>query len=263
MTKPAGLAVGDWLVAYVFTTNGSSHSIPTPSGWTGQGQVNVPDALRRYAVFTKVADSTDVAASNFTFTSGTATTIVHLLAIQNVGRFDVFEQDTASPSSATISFTGASTPLVASSLILFNFVAHNGSGNATTSTYTSTPSLTITEQQDTFIDFGTTDPVMATASAVVSTTATVTAYGATLSISKAEHGGSILIFNPVTSPTIDVSHLVVTPDLFGVTGQASVVANISHQQITPTINGISSTVSSDKTRWQTETKPSTNWVNES
>ncbi len=69
VTKPTGLAVGDLMVA--FGGCGNARTISAPSGsWTVVS--NDTDGSSRVYVWTKVADSGDTAASNFTFTaSGT------------------------------------------------------------------------------------------------------------------------------------------------------------------------------------------------
>ena len=68
ITKPTGLAAGDLLVFIGGTASGLSYN--TPSGWTSQ--VASDTANGNIQVLSKVADSSDAAASNFTFNiSGT------------------------------------------------------------------------------------------------------------------------------------------------------------------------------------------------
>jgi len=66
ITKPTSLAVGDIMVAHISTT-GTAPGINTPAGWTSIADLG-GDPNQRTAIFFKVADAGDVAASNFTFT---------------------------------------------------------------------------------------------------------------------------------------------------------------------------------------------------
>jgi len=74
VTKPAGLAVGDTMIAPVGLYHGgvAGTDIVPPAGWTSLGaHTNSNGTL---AAFWKVADANDVAASSFTFTAtGTGT----------------------------------------------------------------------------------------------------------------------------------------------------------------------------------------------
>jgi hypothetical protein len=72
ITKPTGLVAGDLLLFLgMYAQSGGTEKFNLPTGWTslgtGSGEVNM-------AVFYKIADSTDAAASSFTFgVSGTNT----------------------------------------------------------------------------------------------------------------------------------------------------------------------------------------------
>ena len=72
ITKPTGLAVGDLMIAILGGSN--DWSINVASGWTGltQGQSIEGNQLTARVQW-KIADSGDVAASNFTFTITTGT----------------------------------------------------------------------------------------------------------------------------------------------------------------------------------------------
>lgn len=72
ITKPTGLAVDDLMVAVVYYHDDTTSDWNTPSGWTLAGARS--DGLsggdsHKFSVFYKKADSSDVAASNFTFTT--------------------------------------------------------------------------------------------------------------------------------------------------------------------------------------------------
>lgn len=68
ITKPTSLAVGDLMVAHLYKQASSSPTIDTLSGWTSL--LNTANGNSRTSVQYKIADSGDVAASNFTFTGG-------------------------------------------------------------------------------------------------------------------------------------------------------------------------------------------------
>ncbi len=66
ITKPSGLAENELLVAVISCL--TSDTVATPSGWTNEGTVSgAGDVDLQARIFTKVADSSDVAASNFSF----------------------------------------------------------------------------------------------------------------------------------------------------------------------------------------------------
>ena len=72
VTKPSGLAVGDIMVGTVAVTASASGSTNHPSGWTDITGELSGGANQKVRAFYKIADSADVAASDFTFTgSGT------------------------------------------------------------------------------------------------------------------------------------------------------------------------------------------------
>lgn len=66
VTKPTGLSVGDLLLALVGgTADSGSPAIDTPSGWTKSADNSNNSVCS--AILWKIADSSDAAASNFTF----------------------------------------------------------------------------------------------------------------------------------------------------------------------------------------------------
>jgi hypothetical protein len=66
LTKPTGLAVGDTMIA-ILASAGGTNNIAAPGGWATVTSLNTP-TYTKSRVFSKTADSGDVAASNFTFT---------------------------------------------------------------------------------------------------------------------------------------------------------------------------------------------------
>jgi len=94
ITKPAGLALGDFMLAHV-VNKATSGTIAPPANWTIIGaQSNT--ASSRSALFYKFADAADVAASTFTFTLGTSGRnrgeMMALLGVDTTSPIDVANQ---------------------------------------------------------------------------------------------------------------------------------------------------------------------------
>lgn len=131
VTKPAGLAVDDVMVAY---TVSNLNGMTAPAGWT---QVLSKDAstgdLFRVRVFYKVATSSDVAASNFVF-SDTDSNSPCWAAIGAYRGVDTANPIDASDSAANTSTTSHTTPSVTtthSSMILSHRAVRTSSGTTT------------------------------------------------------------------------------------------------------------------------------------
>lgn len=264
VTKPTGVAVGDVLVAIVTAYDTGSFDLDTPSGWTRQHYPSSP-TNRRWALYTKIANSGDVSASDYTFsTGGVANAIVAGIArvtgAASGNEILTTEYDEAS-GTASPSFTGTSTPTSADILVLMAICTNGTAGVPTTSSYASTPSMTWTEVFDTALDFSSEDPSVALASAVTANSTQITAYSASLSTSKSTIWGSLLLIQPVVNASADVGHLAVTPVIFGITSSNTATAAVGHLSAPPTINGLPAVSSSDSTQWTNPDKPSTTWTN--
>ena len=129
VTKPTGLAVGDLMVACIQALGITAHTDITCSGWTTETGNNNIDA----AILKKIADSADVAASNFTFylgatyqSGGAITRITTGSSTWTTGT--IFNAGTT----ATPTFTTGITPATTDSLMLM-FVFGIGTGGVETS----------------------------------------------------------------------------------------------------------------------------------
>lgn len=179
ITKPSGLAVGDTMVAGIFFNNDDtgSGSIATPAGWT---QVSTDgNTAFSLKVFTKLADSADVAASNFTFTQ-TGDTTYHLIGhIVRISEFGLIAGETSefSTTSGTATVIAPTfTPTRANTLFLA-FAAQSLSGGATpnnVSVALTTDNPTWTERAEANANDGTYDSALA---AYTATRAETTATG--------------------------------------------------------------------------------------
>lgn len=135
ITKPTGLAVGDLMVAGIWVSDdgGSTVTLSQPAGWSTVANIDPSSGSQgeALAVFYKVADSSDVAASNFSFTAGGGAgsnhMIGHLLRITNYGLIENSASNTAS-SGTTLTITGF-TPTRADCL----FIVFSGTDSTITS----------------------------------------------------------------------------------------------------------------------------------
>jgi len=263
ITKPAGLAVGDLMVAILSksdTINSQDSDINTASGWTLRGERKFNDSEGELNIQTKVAASGDVAAGNFTFTTDNPCfvggAIVAVSDPASGAEFQSIEMDSTG-SVTVLSNTSALTPLVANTLIIVAIASQTGS-DTTTSTFTSTPSITFTERADFVRDSAQDDPSLAIATGVHTGTAEITAYGATLS-NAALTASSLILINPQVNATAAVSPMDVPPAINGVVATNNVVADVPHLAVEPTVNGL--ILRANNNIWRNPDKPTTNWNN--
>lgn len=266
VTKPTGVAVGDVLVAIVTAYDTGAIELDTPSGWTRQHYPTSP-TNRRWALYTKIANSGDVSASDYTFSTGGAANaviagIARITGAASGNEIAATEYDEAS-STASPSFTGTSTPASADTLVLMAICTNGTAGVPTVSSYASTPAMTWTEVFDASLDFSSEDPSVALASAVTANTTQITAYSASLSTSKSTIWGSLLLIQPVVNASADVGHLAVTPTLVGLETTNTATASVGHLNASPTLIGLDAVSSSDGTQWTNESKNTSIWTNES
>jgi hypothetical protein len=264
ITKPTGLAVGDTMICFMqFYDSNTATTYTTPSGWTNRGSI-FENGARKMQVFSKVAESADVAASNFTFAFSETVnaTAGILIRVNGVGQFFSIETDFVQASSTSISFTAASTPLHADTLLIMAFGVAGGTNSPTFGSYTSTPSNTWTEIAEITIDEGAEDPSVAAAYATTSTLSELTNYGATLSTAATYKNGCLILIHPIVSATGTNALLQVSPTVFGNAGaEVGVTGTNALLQPTPQMFNPSGT-GSTPTQWANETKPSTSWDND-
>ena len=152
ITKPTGLAVGDLMVAIVSQSyNVAFPSASTPSGWTSETSGFDP---RAHGLFWKVADSSDVAASDFTFKDSAnnhMTGALYRLSGADADEdlsFAIFNgADTDTNTTGTVA-TGIA-PVYAISHFFGGYLVIDDATNGTMSTYGLGGSPTFTERIDT------------------------------------------------------------------------------------------------------------------
>lgn len=282
VTKPTGVQVGDLLLIAV---PGLGNATATCSGFS--------TAINDFADFSgglqdlsltllyRIADSSDVSASNYTVDPNLGATDSGVVAMLRVTGWtsgnplfasaaDSSSQDAAS---FTINPTGLSiTRPGACLLLMLNLFGANNSpySTATFSGYSVTSGVanpTWTEVIDTTFQTSS-GPTGSFALAYANTTDTsnITEFlvnGAT------DTGGTddterillCVLCEPVNSTT-DLSHINVAPTIHAPTvTQVNVASDVSHNAILPTIHAPTARATSP-TQWQNEDKPTTNWENE-
>lgn len=140
VTKPAGLAVGDLMVAFAAGfANGAAGSMTPPAGWTTKTSTALGGFGSFYS-FWKIADAGDVAASTFTFThsgTGSPTCFASVTRITNVDPTTPMDQSVAAAmSTGILTFTNSAiTPTRYNNLCLIFVVSGNGGGARNASGY--------------------------------------------------------------------------------------------------------------------------------
>lgn len=132
ITKPVSLAVGDLMIAFI---QGAQESVTPPSGWTLIKSYVPGGGTTQMRVYGKIADSGDVAASNFTWTFGGGQhqggMIARITEFNAALPFSVFAFDDET-ATATPTFTASVTPDTTNSLILFFLGTYLNSGTGIT-----------------------------------------------------------------------------------------------------------------------------------
>ena len=189
VTKPTGLAVGNLMIASGGSQidTGSAPNIGAPAGWTEYASY-AGETFAKVWTFYKVADSADVAASNFTFTSNGSTNtriIVGIARISGAVSLTSSATDTKS-STATPAFSVSLDLVYSDALILFQIMGRDPTVGNYSAYTTSGTNPTWTEQMD-VTNSDSVDTAFAVASAGIATPRTLTSFGATNSNNIEDH----------------------------------------------------------------------------
>lgn len=117
VNKPTGLAVGDVMIATVFMNSAAGGS--GPSGW----DTLASNDFVSNSVWGKVADASDVAASNFTWTSNNSgnAKVAGITAFTGANYDNIQISSLSAPTnSSSPTFTNGLTPAVASSMLILS-----------------------------------------------------------------------------------------------------------------------------------------------
>ena len=253
LTKPTGLTVGDLLVAGITISGFSSPVITAPAGWTTTDTKTLSNDART-SIFQKVAESSDVAASDFSFTA-TANTTGPTVAgfMTRISGFGIQSGFVTAAGSGTTLSTGAMTPTRTNNLMLI-ITASASAADLTPPTSSGyqivTNNPTWTERADVGIG---SNSYMATIAVATASRPEITSTGAasfTLSESK-NLSVSLLSLGPVVSgsitPETKVNIYALNP--IPKTGLDIIVTEPDEVISNPAI-------------WVNDTKPSTTWINE-
>jgi hypothetical protein len=264
ITKPSGLAVGDYMFAQIIAAN--SLGIDVPSGWTAL--YNVDNALSglatQTAVFYKQATSGDVAASNFTFTCGDSAGTEYIggtiIRVSGFGMLDGTFTNVASPyTTGSYSNPSGIDPVFANDLVVVFFFAGD---NAATVTHPSFNTPAVATDNPTWTsrsaDSASFTAVTLARNLFTASRAATTAFGNfSFNVDQGSGGG----FGAVTvlvsiAPLISGTHSVVTGTSYIVNQPFLRSGAISTDGVDPV------TARYDVTSWQNQTKDPTTWTDQ-
>ncbi len=256
INKPTGLAVGDLLV---FCVSRATNTLYSLSGWTSLVSVTPDSTNSAKQVLYKTADSGDVAASNFTFTStgvdtGSAGVLYRIVSntatTLNIVSFDSDgEGDTTTPT-----YSLEVSPFTTSALYI-GMIGVNS--NVRVSGYTLSPTNpTWTEDAD----FGNSDAAIATITANPTALTQTTQLTATLA-STGRSASILLVVGETANVTGTNDLLSATPTFFATS--STVDTNVTADLLTATPQFFDVT---GRTRevleWTDEKQNTSTWTNE-
>lgn len=263
ITKPTGLTVGDQMIAAIASSQ-SSGSINTPAGWTLISQANAITGVAAN-IFFKVADSSDVAASNFTFTHTSGTALIRGGIIRATGLDTVNLPEAEATGSSTSNATSYNIAISESLRVPDNLVVivasadNDTAGDNAFNAHSTTPSHTFTNfYNEPGVSGG--NPRRADYS-IISNSATITniALSATNTIN--EVCVAFAVFRELYPTSGTNATFNVRPAFFSQTGQSDTNgtnATLLTEPVFPTQSGKGTT----PTQWTNETQPTTTWTNE-
>jgi hypothetical protein len=262
ITKPTGLAVGDLLVGciYAYNTVGVGATINTPTNWTlTETATGTPGADgHAIATFVKVADSADVAASNFAFTTGATYKIYGLLmrlsGMTSVAPYTnsqaVTSEDTLDPA-----FTYSLTPTYANSLLVL------ATAGATNEVWYSITSPVINGTNPTWTNRYNGDFKVFTAPYPNTTQITSLDYTEDSSASNTSWPSMIVAVHPRIDDSTSNTLATTTSTSFTQSGTCDTVT--SNTLTTATSETFTQAgIGTSPTQWTNATKPTTTWINE-
>ena len=241
VTKPTSLAVGDLMIAQSIYSSNQGITLPTGFTTVHSGTIN---ALRSYITGYKIATAGDVAAANFTFTTG-STMGDGTAALLRFTTTSTFPTNpiilSANPTDGTTTSTPSFTLGINSGPSTTFFVANYfvNANSITSSAQASSPSRTWTERNDTISGAYS----CSIATAPNTTPEALTTFSLTVSSTASSHTLSFLVIGETETVTSDISHLAITPSFEGITAsQVNVATNISNLSTSPTITGVETSV---------------------
>ena len=257
ITKPTGLSVGDALVAFIFQIGPDDTSPATPSGWTllegFNGEINTVGG----SCLAKIAEASDVAASDFTFSRTENDDNVSGVLFRVSGVVPSFITDSSATritNTKTPTYTGLSTEITTPESLVFAVVTNNNSAGL--SDLTISPSdITFTkywEQNSSHVYGG-----VRTETSTITTAAFTGSFGTDLADSTCVVLSIAAVLDASGTNTLTST----TSTTFAQAGTADgVIGNVLTE--TDTTMFAQNGKETAPTQWTNEAKPSTTWVNE-
>lgn len=254
VTKPTGLAVGELMLGVINARKPGGETINLPSGWTSIYSVVPSNGFTSQRTIYKVADSSDVAAANFTFTTtGAVDCSACIGRISGYGNINTSSNNSINNTATSPLTTTTVTPDRAS--CLFVLLAGGGqSGGA------STPALSgyvLTTDDPTWTEqFEITQANAYTFGLATATRTAVTATGtASITLGTGPVNGDYVIGLIAIAPAVSVSGTVAatTANAYTITPMLNntVIASVP----APAINTM------DFPAWTNPDKGTTTWMN--
>lgn len=266
VTKPTGLAVGDLMLAYAFNFNGTVVVPDLHSGWTSIFTQTGGTTNQAVRAMLKVADASDVAASNFTFTSASTQSDLYgyIFRITTTGSFPANPAiNTSTPTEVSGSTTNPTWTINfntfgAANLMFGFFFRDNGSGGVSNYVISGT-NPTWTEHAD--VDDAGNDFAFSIISATTGVIETKTQFELDTVESASRNNFSLILIAEQKNETGTNSLLEVSPTFFSQAGRADTNGTNDLHEVSPLFFPQSGRAESP-TQWSNEPKPSTTWVNE-
>lgn len=256
ITKPTGLAVGDKMVAGIMVNSDAAGviAISAPVGWTLEETEDAASGAERLHVFSKTADSADVAASNFTFTQSGADSAYHMLGhIVHVTSFGIIAGETSGQGSNSTSLvvTGF-TPTRANCLFIGFIGVEDISIPTITALSMATSNPTWTERAEVTFNDATRDSALAVYTATRPESTATGDFTATVGDPSSVDSYLIaLALSPQVNGSITQESKI---NAYALSPIQTVVLDAEVEDPTFTTRGYTS--------WTNETKPTTTWTNE-
>lgn len=262
-TKPTGLAEGDLLLAVVMK-DPSFATLAAPGGWTQYGG-DFGTGNAQTNCFYKIADASDVAASNFSFTITSGEIAVCLYRITahsaTLPIFSITQGSLDSDEGSTITSTFSITPVGADNLVVLVGSIDDNTTTGTNSNYTMTGSPTFTERFDDASATGN-DVTQCVADATYASTTEITSASFDTTVTSPTDGRVTLILLTGPQAASGTTALLTQSPTFSAPTASSGTSGTVAALLTaaPTIQ-IPTATSRDRV-WTNETKPSSTWTNE-
>lgn len=271
-THPTGLTAGDLMIFYVAIFNvGADRTVTTPSGWTVQDSYTFSDR-RTVIVYKKIATGGDVSAGSTSVSfSGSVDKFGYaMFAVTGAAsgsEITLSENDDVTPAGVTTATgTTALTPIVPESLVFSAFFLTDLdlAATLTASSFSLTPSITMTERVDVGVRDGASDGCsLMIATGEYSGLSQITSRSVTFSESiNGQSSSLVLIVNaPLNASGTTALHSA-DADFFAPTATNGATGTTALHQAdadlyAPTAMGTS------PSQWAGENKPSTTWTPES